>query len=257
MLDGKKVLVTGVRNKRSVAYWIVEEILAQGGEVALTSIEVDRTLRTVDRLSTAPPVWYLDVTEPDSISATKDKVESLWGSFDGVVHSIAHADRECINPDFFKADKDQVFEGFDISSFSLVTLAKEFAPLMNQGGSIVSLTFDTSQIWPPYGWMNFFKVALEYLTKMVAIRLGEEEIRANAISAGTMRTLSARGIPGFSEMADKYEKAAPLEWDSNSSQQFVADVCAWLLSDESEKITGEVIHVDGGANIKASVGFED
>ncbi len=257
MLDGKKLLVTGVRNKRSVAYWIVEEIIAQGGEVALTSIEVDRTIRAVDKLSTSPPVWYLDVTEPESILATKEKLESLWGSLDGIVHSIAHADKECISPDFFKADRHQVFEGFDVSSFSLVTLAKEFTPLMNRGGSIVSLSFDTTQIWPPYGWMNFFKIALEYLTKMVAIRLGEEEIRANVISAGTMRTLSARGIPGFSEMADKYEQAAPLEWNSSNSQQFVADVCAWLLSDESEKITGEVIHVDSGANIKSSVAFKD
>ena len=174
-----------------------------------------------------------------------------------MVHSIAYADRDCINPDFFKADRDQILSGFDISSFSLVTLAKQFSPLMRGGGSIVSLSFDTDRIWPPYGWMNFFKAALEYFTRMIAVQLGDQGVRTNSISAGTMKTLSARGIPGFSTMAKKYDEEAPLDWDSSGSQEYVADVCSWLLSDNSEMVTGEVIHVDGGANIKSGFGFED
>lgn len=257
MLEGKKVLVTGVRNKRSAAYWIAEEIIDQGGEVVLTSPEVERTERAAQRLPDAPPVWELDVTKPETIDRAKGKVEKRWGELDGLVHSIAYADRECIDPDFFKADREKIMQAFDISSFSLFTLAKEFFPLLSGGGSIVSLSFDTQEIWPPYGWMNFFKDALEYFTRMIAVRLGEEEIRANSISAGTMKTLSARGIPGFSTMASEYENAAPLDWDSSGSQEFVADTCAWLLSDKAEMVTGEVIHVDGGANVKSAFSFED
>ncbi|MFP4136262.1 MAG: enoyl-ACP reductase [Candidatus Acetothermia bacterium] len=257
MLDGKKVLVTGVRNKRSAAYWITKEVMAQGGEVVLTSPEVERTEKAAKRLPDDPPVWELDVTEPETIERAAAKAEEKWGRLDGLVHSIAYADRDCINPDFFRADREEVMEAFDISSFSLFTLAQEFYPLLSGGGSIVSLSFDTERIWPPYGWMNFFKDALEYFTRMLAVRLGEEEIRTNAISAGTMKTLSARGIPGFSTMASEYEDSAPLDWDSSGSQEFVADACTWLLSDKSEMVTGEVIHVDGGANVKSAFGFED
>ncbi|MBS3765960.1 SDR family oxidoreductase [Candidatus Bipolaricaulota bacterium] len=257
MLEDKKVLVTGVRNKRSAAYWIAAEVLDQGAEVILTSPDVERTERAAGRLPDTPPVWELDVTQPDTIDRTKDKVQKKWGEFDGLVHSIAYADRECIDPDFFKADRDQIMEAFDISSFSLFTLAKEFYPLLSERGSIVSLSFDTEEIWPPYGWMNFFKDALEYFTRMIAVRLGDEGIRANSISAGTMKTLSARGIPGFSTMASEYEDSAPLDWDSSGSQEFVADTCAWLLSDKSRMVTGEVIHVDGGANVKSAFSFEE
>jgi len=257
MLEDKKLLITGVMNKRSTAYWIAEEVMGQGGEVVLTSPEVERTERAAERLPENPPVWELDVTEPETIKGAKEKVSEKWGELDGLVHSIAYADRECIDPDFFKADQDKILEGFNISSYSLFALSRQFYPLLSGGGSIVSLSFDTEEIWPPYGWMNFFKSALEYFTKMIAVRLGEEGIRANAISAGTMKTLSARGIPGFSRMASEYEDAAPLDWDSSGSQEFVADTCAWLLSDKSRMVTGEVIHVDGGANVKSAFSLED
>lgn len=257
MLTGKKILITGVRNRRSAAYWILENAIDQGADVVLTSLNPDRTEKVVKRLPVTPPIWELDVTDKDTILETKKKVEDRWGELDGLVHSIAYADRECIDSDFFKADREQIMEAFDISSFSIYTLAREFSPLMKERGSIVALSFETSQIWPPYGWMNFFKVALEYLIKMIAVQLGERGVRANVISAGTMKTLSARGIPGFSEMANKYEEAAPLEWDSRESQQFVADACVWLLSDLSKKVTGEVLHVDGGMNVKSSFTIEE
>jgi len=252
MLKGKKILITGVRNKRSAAFAITEKVLGEGGEVILTSPDVERTERAAGRLSRTPSVLELDVTKPETILKAKKALREKWGELDGLVHSIAYADRECIDPDFFKADKEQIMHGFNVSSFSLFTLAEEFYPLMNEGGSIVSLSFDTEKIWPPYGWMNFFKVALEYFTKMIALRLGDEEIRANAISAGTMKTLSARGIPGFSSMAEEYEDMAPLAWDSSDSQGYVAETCAWLLSEESDMVTGEVVHVDGGANVRSA-----
>ncbi|MFP3953004.1 MAG: enoyl-ACP reductase FabI [Candidatus Bipolaricaulota bacterium] len=257
MLTDKKILITGVRNKRSAAYWILQEVLDQGADVVLTTPDLERTEKVVDRLPESPPVWYLDVTETDSIEETKEKLEDRWGTLDGLVHSIAYADRDCINSDFFQADREQILEGFDISSFSLFTLAKEFSGLMGDSGSIVSLSFETDKVWPPYGWMNFFKIALEYLSKMIAVGLGQQGIRANVISAGTMKTLSARGIPGFSEMANEYEKAAPLDWDSSDSQKFVADACGWLLSDDSEMVTGEVIHVDGGMNARSGFVIQD
>ncbi len=256
MLEGKKILITGVRNKRSAAFWIAEKAIEHGAEVVLTSPDVERTKRAAERLPETPPVWELDVTKPETIAAAKSSVREKWGELDGLVHSIAYADRECIDPDFFKADREQIFQGFEISSLSLFTLAEEFYPLMKGNASIVSLSFDTEKIWAPYGWMNFFKVALEYFTKMIAMRLGDENIRANAISAGTMKTLSARGIPGFSTMAGEYEDMAPLDWDSSGSQEYVADTSAWLLSDQSEMVTGEVVHVDGGANVKSSFGYE-
>ncbi len=257
MLTGKKILITGVRNKRSAAYWILNKVLDQGADVVLTTPDLERTQKAVQRLPESPPVWYLDVTEKDSIEETKDKLADRWGNLDGLVHSIAYADRDCINSDFFKADREEILQGFDISSFSLFTLAREFSPLMGDSGSIVSLSFETDKVWPPYGWMNFFKVALEYLSKMLAVRLGEQGVRSNVISAGTMKTLSARGIPGFSEMATEYEKAAPLDWDSSESQKFVADACAWLLSDAAEMVSGEVIHVDGGMNVRSGFVIQD
>ncbi len=256
MLEGKKILITGVRNKRSAAFSILRDVLDQGAEVVLTSPDVERTKKAARRLPEPPTVRELDVTEPDTIAETRSFLSEEWGEMDGLVHSIAYADRDCLNSDFFKADKDQILHGFDVSSFSLFTLAEEFYPLMNEGSSIVSLSFDTERIWPPYGWMNFFKVALEYFTKMLALRLGEEGVRANAVSAGTMKTLSARGIPGFSAMAGEYEEMAPLAWDSSGSQEQVADACTWLLSEESEMVTGEVVHVDGGANVRSGFGFE-
>lgn len=257
MLNDKKILITGVRNKRSAAFWILKEVLAQGAEAVLTSPDVERTRRAASRLDEPTPVFELDVTKPETIEETKKEIDGRWGELDGLVHSIAYADRDCIDPDFFKSDRDQILKGFEISSFSLFTLAQEFNPLMEDGGSIVSLSFDTERIWPPYGWMNFFKVALEYFTKMLAVQLGDDDIRTNSISAGTMKTLSARGIPGFSTMAGEYDELAPLDWDSSGSQEYVADTCAWLLSDKSEMVTGEVIHVDGGANVKSGFGFED
>jgi enoyl-[acyl-carrier protein] reductase I len=257
MLEGKKILITGVRNKRSAAFWITKEVLNRGAEVVLTSPDVERTKRAADRLPEPPPVWELDVTEPATMEKAREMIEGSWGELDGLVHSIAYADRDCIDPDFFKADRDQVLNGFEISSFSLFTLAQEFSPLMNDGGSIVSLSFDTGKIWPPYGWMNFFKMALEYFTKMLAVRLGDDGIRVNSISAGTMKTLSARGIPGFSTMAEEYDELAPLDWDSSGSQEYVANVSAWLLSEMSDMVTGEVVHVDGGANVKSGYGFQE
>lgn len=257
MLEGKKLLITGVLNKHSVATWILKEALDRGAEVALTTTDLKRTKRVVEKLPESPPVWKLDVTEPETINRARNMVEDRWGELDGLVHSIAYADRECIDPDFFKADRQEIFKGFDISSFSLFTLSRKFYPIMNKGGSIVSLSFDTEKIWPPYGWMNFFKAALEYFTKMLALRLGEEGIRVNSISAGAMKTLSARGIPGFSRMASEYEDAAPLDWDSRGSQKYVADTCTWLLSDKSDMVTGEVVHVDGGVHVKSAFNSED
>ena len=251
MLEDKKILVTGVRNKRSAAFWILREILDRGGDAVLSSPDVEKTRRTVKRLDQQPPVRELDVTRPGTIEETRRFLETEWGELDGIVHSIAYADRECIDPDFFRADREQIKHGFEVSSFSLFAMAQEFYQLMNPGSSIVSLSFDTERIWPPYGWMNFFKASLEYFTKMLAVRLGEEDIRINAVSAGTMKTLSARGIPGFSEMAGEYERSAPLDWDSSSSQEYVARTCSWLLSEQSDMVTGEVIHVDGGASVKS------
>ena len=133
MLKGKKILITGVRNKRSAAFWILKEVLDQGAEVILTSPDVERTKRAASRLSDPPTVLKLDVTDPNTIENTKSLIEDRWGELDGLVHSIAYADRDCIDPDFFKSDRDKILTGFEISSFSLITLAKVFYHLMETG----------------------------------------------------------------------------------------------------------------------------
>ena len=143
-------------------------------------------------------------------------------------------------------------QGFRISSLSLWKLAKEFSPYLEGGGGVVSLSFDTSRIAPSYGWMNLFKDALEYVNKIAAYELGKKDIRVNCISAGPMMTSSARAIKGFRELANKMEEAAPLEWDSGDATRFVAPLCSWLLSEESAKMTGEILHVDSGANFISS-----
>lgn len=250
MLSGKKILLTGVRNKRSVSFAILKDLLEKEADVILTSPETDRTKRAADRLGDSPPVFELNVEEDETIEEVKEVVESRWqGRMDGLVHSIAYADRACISDDFSEASQDQILEGFCISSLSLWKLAKNFAPYLEGGGSVVSLSFDTSRIAPSYGWMNLFKDSLEYINKIAAYQLGKRDIRANCISAGPMMTSSARAISGFRDMARKMEEAAPLEWDSGDATRFVAPLCSWLLSDEAQKVTGETLHVDSGANI--------
>lgn len=249
MLTGKKVLLTGLRNKRSVSFSILKDLLGKNAEVILTSPEMERTRRAANRLEKSPPVFELDVEKEETIENVKDEIEDRWGGqLDGLVHSIAYADRDCISDDFTQASQDQIIEGFRISSLSLWKLAKGFSPYLEEGGSVVSMSFDTSRIAPSYGWMNLFKDSLEYVSKMAAYELGKKDIRVNCISAGPMMTSSARAIPGFRDLARKMEEAAPLDWDSDEAIWFVAPLCSWLISEGSKKVTGEIIHLDGGAN---------
>ncbi|MFP4588396.1 MAG: enoyl-ACP reductase [Candidatus Acetothermia bacterium] len=255
MLEGKHILLTGVRNKRSISFAVLQELLDRGAEVLLTSPEVDRTRRTLKRLDESPEVVKLDVTNPQTIKSTKEFLDSRWkGNLDGLVHSIAYADRSCIDSNFFEASEEEIVRSFKISSLSLMTLAQEFAPLLSPGGgSIVAMSFDTDKIMPHYGWMNFFKQALEYFARMAALNLGKEGIRVNCISAGTIKSSSARGIPGFNKMAKRFEQISPLGWDTKDSRQQVAKVCSCLLSDATEMVTGETIHVDGGFHLRSGL----
>jgi meromycolic acid enoyl-[acyl-carrier-protein] reductase len=248
LLDGKRILVTGVLTPKSIAYAIAVAAQAAGAEVMLTSFgrAMSLTERSAQRLKPVPEVLEMDVTDVAQVQAAADHARATWGHVDGVVHAIGFAPPDCLGGGFLEAPWSSVSTAFQVSSYSLKTLAATFAPLMPaRGGSIVTLTFDARVAWPVYDWMGPAKAALEAIVRYLARELGPRGIRVNTISAGPLETIAAKSIPGFEGLKSSWGQRSPLGWDSSDSRP-VADVTAFLLSDLSRAITGEMIHVDGG-----------
>ena len=251
LLEGKKLLVTGVLNDDSIAFAVARLAQEQGAEVALTSFgRVMRiTERVAKKLPVTPDVLELDVTSPDHVAALGDELASRWGRLDGVVHAIANANPDtCLGGDIMKAGWEDVGPALHISTFSLKVLAELALPLMKTagGGSIVGLDFDNSRVaWPVYDWMGVAKAALESTCRYLARDLGPLGVRVNLVAAGPLRTLSAKSIPGFSQFEDTWTARAPLGWDLRDTEP-VARACVALLSDWFPATTGEIVHVDGG-----------
>jgi enoyl-[acyl-carrier protein] reductase I len=248
ILEGKKILVTGVVNRHSIAFSIAERAQAQGAEVLLTSFgRVKRmTERSAARLEPAPEVLELDVNSDDDIAALRDELKERWGTVDGAVHAIAFAPGDAIGGEFMKTPRESAKTAFETSAYSYKGLAEVVAPLMDQGGALVGLDFDATVAWPSYDWMGVAKAALESVNRYLAKDLGPQGIRANLISAGPVHTAAASGISGFSDLESLWGDAAPLGWDPHDATQ-VADAALFLLSDLSRATTGEILHVDGGA----------
>jgi enoyl ACP reductase len=256
MLAGKRFLITGVLTKKSIAFAVAREAQLAGAEVLLTGFGRTRrmTERAAARLPEPPDVLELDINSEDDLAGLAGEVDGRWGGLDGTLHAIAFAPADAIGGRFMETPPESALEAFRTSAYSFKALAQHLAPLMKDGGSVVGLDFDASVAWPSYDWMGVSKAALEAVNRYLARDLGPQGIRSNLISAGPISSPAASGIDGFEALALSWPEAAPLGWDTENPTPVARAVC-FLLSDWSEAISGEVIHVDGGAH--ALGGFSD
>jgi enoyl-[acyl-carrier protein] reductase I len=210
------------------------------------------TRRTARKLPSEPDVLELDVTDPAHLEALTADLAERWGRVDGVLHAVANAPASALGGNFLHTEWDDVARAMHTSTFSLKALAVAALPLMGDGGgSIVALDFDASQAWPAYDWMGVAKAALEATARYLARDLGRHAIRVNLVSAGPIRSVAARSIPGFAELEGAWAGRSPLGWDTRDTEP-VAKACVALLSDWFPATTGEIVHVDGGFHAMAA-----
>ena len=249
LLEGKKLLLTGVVTRKSIAYAVAERAQEAGAEIVLTSFGRARrmTERAAAKLPDPPDVLELDVNKQEDFDALGKELESRWGGLDGALHAIAFAPEDALGGKFMSAPPESAEQAFRTSAYSLKSLAEMVTPLLakNGGGGIVGMDFDASVAWPAYDWMGVAKAALEAVSRYLARDLGAQGVRVNLVSAGPVETPAAGGIPGFDKLAGAWQGQAPLGWDSDDPTP-VADAVCFLLSDWARGITGEILHVDGG-----------
>lgn len=249
LLDGKRILVTGVLTDASLAFGVARHAQEQGAEVILTGAGrgLSLTQRTARKLPVEAAVLELDVTDIAQVAAVRDHLSDRWGRVDGALHAIGFAPPSCLGGAFLEAPWEDVAVALQVSAYSLKTLAEVVVPLMEEGGSLVGLDFDNStQAWPAYDWMGVAKAALESTSRYLARDLGPKGIRVNLVAAGPVKTLAAKSIPGFQRFEDVWDERSPLGWDVKADADAVARACVALLSDWFPKTTGEILHVDGG-----------
>jgi len=254
LLDGKRILVTGVLTDDSLAFGVARLALEQGAEIVLTGAGrgMGLTQRMARRLPSEPEVLELDVTQPDHVEVVRDRLREKWGAIDGALHAIGFAPPSCLGGGFTDAPWEDVSVAFHVSTYSLKVLADVVVPLMEKagGGSIVGLDFDNSVMaYPAYDWMGVAKAALQSTSRYLARDLGSRKIRVNLVAAGPIRTVAAKSIPAFAQFEDVWSARAPLGWDVKGDHESVGRACVALLSDWFPKTTGEVVHVDGGYHI--------
>lgn len=247
ILDGKRILVTGVLTDASIAFAVARLAQEEGAEIVLSGAgrALKLTQRTARKLPKECDVLEFDVTESAHVTAVHDALKAKWGQVDGALHSIGFAPESCLGGGFMEAPWDDVAVAMHVSAYSLKTVAEAVAPLMTDGGSIVGLDFDATVAWPAYDWMGVAKAALESTSRYLARELGPDGIRVNLIAAGPIRTMAAKSIPGFAAFEDAWAPRAPLGWDVNNAEPVARSTVA-LLSDWFPATTGSMIHVDGG-----------
>ena len=247
LLEGKKVLVTGVLDRRSIAYSTARLAAEQGAEIVLTGFgrAASLTRRTAKRLDPEPPVLELDANKPEDIKAVAEDLKERWGELDGIVHAIAFAPEDALGGNFLTAEWPSVATALQTSAYSLAALSTGLMDLMKPGSSVVGLDFDARVAWPAYDWMGVAKAALESTSRYLARDLGERGIRVNLVSAGPVKTLAAKGISGFEQIEGEWGRQAPLGWETTNPEP-VGRAVVSLLSDWWPATTGELIHVDGG-----------
>jgi enoyl-[acyl-carrier protein] reductase I len=249
ILEGKKILVTGVLTPASIAFAIADMAQREGAEIVLTSFGrvMSLTEKSARRMKPSPEILEMDVNQQEQIDAVAETLRERWGRLDGFLHAIAYAPADALGGNFLSAPWESVQTAFRTSSYSLKAMAQSLAPLMREhGGSMVTLDFDNStQAWPVYDWMGVCKAALESVTRYLARDLGRYQIRVNALAAGPLETMAAKGIPGFEKFRDTWADRSPLGWDTQDRAPVARMACV-LLSDYSSMTTGEIVHVDGG-----------
>ncbi len=251
MLDGKRILVTGVLTDASLAFGVARMAQEQGAEIVLSGAGrgLSLTKRTARKLPVAVDVIEIDVTNKDHLAAAAAALAARWGRLDGVLHAIGFAPESCLGGDILKAQWEDVAVAVEVSAYSLKALVEAFAPLLVAAGtsSVVALDFDATVAWPAYDWMGVAKAALESLARYLARDLGPKGVRVNLVAAGPIRTMAAKSIPSFRSFEDTWAQRAPLGWDVADSVP-VAKACVALLSDWFPMTTGEMVHVDGGVH---------
>ena len=248
ILDGKRILVTGVLTDASIAFHVARIAQQEGATVVLTGFgRLSLVERIAKRLPDPPPVLELDVTEPAHLETLAGRVSEHVDGLDGVVHSIGFAPQPALGGNFLATSWDDVATAVHVSTFSLKSLAMAALPLMSGGGSVVGLDFDASVAWPGYDWMGVAKAALESCARYLARDLGPQRIRVNLVAAGPLKTMAAKSIPGFEKFEDVWSARAPLGW-SITDPEPAARACAALLSDWFPATTGEIVHADGGVH---------
>lgn len=254
LLDGKRLLITGVLTEASLAFAVARLAQEEGAEIVLSGAgrALSLTRRTARKLPVEPDVLEIDVTSPEELAAAGEALQARWDRLDGLLHAIGFAPPDCLGSGMFAAGWDDVSVAFNVSTYSLKALVDAFLPLLtaagaNGGASVVGLDFDASVAWPVYDWMGVAKAALESLSRYLAKELGPQGIRVNLVAAGPVRTMAAKSIPGFSAFEDTWADRAPLGWDVHDAD-VVAKACIALFSDLFPMTTGEIVHVDGGVH---------
>ncbi len=254
LLEGKRGLIVGIANKRSIAWGIAQSVAREGARLAVTyqGERLESRVRTLAEELIDPVILPLDVTNDDEMDTAAKTVQEKMGGLDFMVHAVAFALREELDGEFVDTSREGFRIAHDISAFSLTALAKRAVPLMGESGSIITLSYlGGERVVPNYNVMGVAKAALEMSVRYLAVDLGPKGIRVNAISAGPIKTLASSGVHGISKMLAFHRTHAPLR--RNTDQAEVGDTAAFLASDLSRGITGEVIYVDGGYNVLGTV----
>ena len=248
ILEGKKILVAGVTMDSSIGFAVARVAQEQGATVVVSNFgrALGITRRIVKRLPQEAPVIELDVTDEEHLRRLPEMLGEHVDHLDGVVHSIAYGNPETLlGGKFLDGPWSDVAQAVQVSAYSLKSLATACLPLMGPGGSVVGMTFDATVAWPAYDWMGVAKAGLESTSRYLARDLGPQGIRVNLVSAGPLKTLAAKAIPGFEDLESMWSDRSPLGWDEKDQGPTAKAVVA-LLSDFFPATTGEIVHVDGG-----------
>ncbi|MEI8055858.1 MAG: enoyl-ACP reductase FabI [Actinomycetes bacterium] len=252
ILEGKRVLVTGVLTDQSIAFHVARLAQQEGATVVLSSFgrAMSLTTRIAGRLPSPAPVVELDVTNPDHLAALAGLVSEHVDGLDGVLHSIGFAPEAALGGNFLNTTWEDVATAVHVSAYSLKALAMACLPLLtgpDRTSSIVGLDFDATVAWPKYDWMGVAKAAFESTSRYLARDLGPQGVRVNLVAAGPLKTIAAKSIPGFDEFETVWDTRSPIGWDVNDPEP-AARACVALLSDWFPKTTGEIVHADGGVH---------
>lgn len=255
MLQGKRLLITGVLTNDSIAWHTARVAQEQGAQVVLTGFGrgLSLTRRSAKRLPDEAEVFELDINDPEHMSQLVADLRQKWGGLDGALHAIAFAPEDALGGTFMETPPESASIAFLTSAFSYKTLAAGLRPLFNEagGGALVGLDFDNSTAWPSYDWMGVSKSALQSVNRYLARYLGAENIRANLVAAGPLATIAAKSIPGFVQFDGLWEIRAPLGWDTSNPEPVARMACV-LMSDFALATSGEIVHVDGGFHAVAA-----